>query len=506
MFASLRANVHEHRGTVDIWTDIFGLEPVFAYRDSTRVILSTSIEEMGRIRSTEHTRPDPIGFIAALMSDAALGTQMSIRRTALEGVELLPVERATRVTLGDIDVSVQSALEGTEKQLEALGPDDYPQLLASGVEEVVENVGAVLQDGRFARQVINVTGGKDSRLLVAAAMATGRASDFEAMTNGSRDSDDVRLGSAVARYAGIDYASEPLGRVHLSDRAAVFKEWTEWSLGSYHEVQLPAGAVDDSDAPVLRLIGGCGELYRGFHQSRYPQNILETVPPSSEVILSAFHDVIDRDIVKPDVLRQYRAELDDWIGESLDQSLSRQLDRHYLEFRNRLHIGASGQFNARYMPQTVNPLASTHLYMASRVIGARDREKARVVHDVLYSLDPMLAAFEFDGRGDQWNAEWLDGVRASLPDGRDAWSRASQRRAAAELDMRSDQSAPASPTLVYEAEVSNAAAALHDMADLPFSVEKAVGMADWYRSQERVRMHSIWASRLSAAARLWVST
>jgi hypothetical protein len=133
---------------------------------------------------------------------------------------------------------------------------------------VVDAVRA-LADWPGRPNVVPVTGGRDSRVVLAAARAAGI--DFTATTGGALDDEDVRIGRELARWAGVEHSligADPGGDI-----------WSQPSKAASTLMRTSAGTASLADASgfplssrpgVLPLwhTGQGGEIGRAYYGAR----------------------------------------------------------------------------------------------------------------------------------------------------------------------------------------------------------------------------------------------
>lgn len=166
-----------------------------------------------------------------------------------------------------------------------LGPTGRDRSALLTDAQVARMCGAGFDAGRAARllvagtgaladwpgrpNIVPVTGGRDSRLVLAAAVRAGV--DFAAQTGGLPDSPDVVIGRRVAEAAGL-----PHGMTAPHPRGDLLSDWPElaWLLarGSGGTATLadgggfPFGPVADPGGPLpLWHTGQGGEIARGYY-------------------------------------------------------------------------------------------------------------------------------------------------------------------------------------------------------------------------------------------------
>lgn len=222
---------------------------------------------------------------------------------------------------------------------------------------------------------VDITGGVDSRINLALFLAAGQHfGDADQMTFNcgtyGRHKEDYGIAKKLSAKYGFS-----LNRALDTEAVSIcgnerFNLWRLASLGSYSPLYMPTEIVHPKTNHVT---GGGGEGHRPF----YP------------------------DIDTRQHLERFRGTLPDAQFNSILQSIDRSIqiagDRvppmilHYREFRDRLHSGLLGNYYVRIMP-----LASRHLYAATKFKTPQELDRNQVLFDVMNALTPSLMTQPYD--------------------------------------------------------------------------------------------------------------
>lgn len=486
--------------SVRVLNDLFGLTPVFECRYQNGLILSNSLNlaiELAEVLGVP-LEVDRIGVISSMFSDAGIGLQISTSRTPYSPIRLLPLSKDFAWSSRGVNVNYSSQVARAERIAAEAGKESYSEFLRLGVQDIVRTVDSVTAAEHFDKRLVNITGGKDSRLIAAAVQASGQSSAWRAVTNGVANSPDVLIGASVAHLTGIRYLDEPVGELVPIEPGQILAKRQKFYRGTYHEIRTPAGRVKEHPGSrCIRLIGGCGELYRGFYHRRFLTSQLDG-RPSADHIFSRLRQGVHREAYSEQLLQPFK----ELLNESLvagGGTMSDALSTHYMEFRHRLHIGYAGLWNSWLNPLTLNPLASANLYIASRILGRREREEGRLIHDAIYALGGELAHLEYEDA--KWVLRWASD-RVTRPSGNlDDWRSANMRRSESAGRFRA-----ATPTGSWSSVLEDAAKsgmeALH-ASSLAADINVAMLSAKLTElSSKNQRLHRVWISRLAMFADL----
>ncbi len=136
--------------------------------------------------------------------------------------------------------------------------------------ELVENTRSCLS--YFPQARVALTGGKDSRLVLALTCAVRKRNEIEVFTNGHSDNPDVETAAYIASQMGIEH------RVSAPGQAAKPDYVRTWDMlvaqnGRFDGIICPwDGRSFDIQGTKLEFTGFGGELYRGSHAKQFVKN------------------------------------------------------------------------------------------------------------------------------------------------------------------------------------------------------------------------------------------
>ena len=315
--------------------------------------------------------------------------------TVAPGVRMLGVDEVLRWRRGRVELLRRAPPRAADAPFDG----------AREADALVARMRALGASG--ARFRIALTGGKDSRLVFAAARAAGIVDQIDhAYLKADPGSADVAIGSALAAQAGVPFRLEasPLSAMgpdaldrHLALTGAMLGGW-----------DLKAHAA------VPRLVGlhgGFGEIYKSHAQPwshvATPRPVIGGVLPARlGWALARRHYAAPgwldpygllRPAVVGRIAATYRAWLDRCAAEG--QSVEDLHDRWHRECRMRRWLGQSLQAGAALAPM-VNPLAG-HGHLAAYLgLPLRDRVRQRWHFDTLRHLDESMLRAGL--AGDRW--------------------------------------------------------------------------------------------------------
>jgi hypothetical protein len=260
---------------------------------------------------------------------------------------------------------------------------------------------AALADWPGRPSVVPVTGGRDSRLVLGAALVAGFG--FEGVTGGAPDDPDVRIGQTLCAAAGVPHSllpADPHGNIWSDHRRAArtvrltaggtasLADAAGFPLGPHHG-PLPLwhsgqggeigrayyGTGDARDAAGLTAL-----LYDAFTARR---------PHRRELLSDAGREIVER-------------QLREWVECQLETGVAAVdvPDMFYVDQRM-ARWAAPTHGCVEFVRDTTSPLWSRRVIADLLAPPARERAGAAYHREVLAQLAPQLAAVELaDGRWD----------------------------------------------------------------------------------------------------------
>lgn len=374
------------RGTV--LTDPFGLSQLFVARTGHGTILSNRyhLAALAHRQLTRRSHVDVAALGTALFTDSVLTAQIGTHRMPIEGIDMVPL--GTEIALRDGRMTTVARRSVAEL--------DYRSLVERGCVAIRRNISAVLDHPAHSYTVMNLTGGMDSRILLAAVRSLGRSDEIRVDTRRLSDDADFAVAIQLAAASGLRYRDRPAGTLGPLAPAEHLGMWRSQYLGTYHDLSISSNRMTSGADNWARLIGGCGELYRGYYQKMVP---IESLERNESRTIDALRAYLAGSSMWPVLASIDPRPVVDLVMDELlslpGRSLREKLDSSYLHFRNRLHFGTSAAMAARLSSVAYCPLASPDLLAASRLLPAAQREAGQVIYDVIHHLDAELAELPF---------------------------------------------------------------------------------------------------------------
>lgn len=338
-------------------------------------------------------------------------------RTGFENVSVIPVGARVRIGKDGTAEIVPSARRPWRL------PDsqvDHPEevLTEARVEMTTAVRMALERPGIHVRS--GLTGGKDSRLVLAILIGAGLESNVEFQTVGNEDLPDVVIARRIAERFGLRHVVNP-GRLEqrtwrralnaavradssadLSDREIALRMTTWVGSGSLNVAEPHVGRSPFGD--MVLLSGACGEALR----TNYPPTIQFSTKRRAGARFPIGQKFGVAGILRPEVLRRYREDLHGLLFDDALVSDSPQdvVDAFYLRNRLRRWLGANLELDT---PRREFPLYSITAVRLAFAIGTGSRHAEWIHYQLIRQTCPELLDEPF-GHG-----QWSDGADRLIP-------------------------------------------------------------------------------------------
>jgi hypothetical protein len=428
----------ETRRTLDVLTDALGAYPLYTARDGGTLWLGNNVELLRRSSGVSAMRP--------LALASFLGMGFSLGGEALwDGVRRVP--GGTWISLSDGELTRPSLL----------GAADVARLFSGTFDPAAAGATLVaatraLGDWPGRPVTVSLTGGRDSRLVLAAAVRSGMAFTAQTMAHaperGSADSEDVRVARLVAAAAGVPHevVAEPPGET-VASRLRLLRLV---SPGTVAISELgPLGPNRALPGIELNLGGQGGELARLHYGSG------EDDDTPRALVDRLFVTTVNR-WPRPLLNGDGEASVRDWLGAWVSEQLEAGAaprdvpDVFYLTQRMGSWAAQIGAVK-EYRREPATPLWTRRLLGHQFAVSAEERGRDTFHRVLLESLDRPLSELPFAGAQPGWTQQRWEVLARKA-------ARELRRRAAAHLPRTSARSPLAEVLPELRAGVASAAA------------------------------------------------
>ena len=327
--------------------------------------------------------------IGAFSSNTTLFVQVYNENLLLSNTKILPSYK--RILITDNGVSFEQ--EPLHDELCGPVPKDaaeYEQIIRDAAGQIVANVEAVLE--RFDSAVIDLSGGRDSRVTYAAfTNLNDNLQERCALRSTLHEPDDLSTAIGVRNLFGGAYLKEG-ETFYVKPLEEGANQKRSYYLGYHFLWQLPI-AEKAIDERKIRMVG---ESFEAF-SVRYYSNALRSPLRSIEVdtVVNEISTLVSRQSVLDYGI--YKEYFEDILTETLDSTpgdtAQEKLDSLFLLFRGSFHAGNLDR--AIYEGNVCLPLQARGLLRAKRYCLKRYNHN-KVIYDILHTLNPLLAAVDFN--------------------------------------------------------------------------------------------------------------
>ncbi len=313
--------------------------------------------------------------------------------TGYADVTLLP--ESTSVELSDGSDPLQQ--HAPEPWFEATDPTvDHVEAVHAAVEDELRAALELPGDQHY----VDLTGGKDSRAVLAVALQSGIAGDFVFRTAGPETLSDVRVASELADRFGLYHETGAIWPIR--EKAPYRERATRFVRRTNGTVNLWDLKERRPDPPEVRVSGMTGECLRA-HRAIHP------VPADHDAVYATMRRSFrggSLDLLLPDVRERHDALLAVELRPGADgRSPLDALATFHIRNRARKYRGPMDALDADWR---IWPLASVQAVRAGCAMGGEDRQDEIVHFELMRRCDPELAAHPFAGPG------WVDRLEQRL--------------------------------------------------------------------------------------------
>lgn len=335
----------------------------------------------------------PVSF-SSTYNNGGFSYSLNTFDTPIDGVKILPAGSTAKIINGKVNIE-QTYLKS---DFQEKSPTEYWRLIKKGAQEVIDNVTAIIDSGLPVFS--DLTGGRDSRVVFGALVASGRVKDVIFNTISNPESPgliaDLNIASGLVQKYGGSYQDRPvpIGYSVYTPEQNLERRRSQ-VFGTYHWI-IPADIkpiFSLSKVPSIRMLGGGGELYREYWKPMLFSTADSLITSSDEYLSDLLHKFQDKRFGN-EFLPSYINSLLETFQQLPGEKLGHKLDAHYLNFRNRFHFG-----QRQSVPEsmyTLNVAATPSLLEASRSLPLNEQITGRVLFDVIRCFDDKLAYLEFD--------------------------------------------------------------------------------------------------------------
>lgn len=365
-------------GSVHLGRDLFANVPLLYSGCGDVVIAADSLLLIADLRShLDHPNtPDLVGLTSRAPGGTLFGQQVSMR-TYIQEITFLPTGHELTVVCGSGGVTAQVVSTSLHEVFEH-DAEDYAATVVRCANNVARLAAGLCQVEGLTPK-LNLSGGLDSRVVLAGTVAAEVTRQFRFFTQGTNavNQPDFAAASGLARHLDLTLKPKalPPGPTRSDVDWDVLTLWAASGLGLYDYI-IPRRRSKDPE-PVIPVLGMGAETVKGNYGWRDLQGLVDGLP-------RAIRDEVHEELV---------AGLDS-LGVSPGNADA--LEWHYVGYRNGLH---GGRHVANHLTG-ISPLEQRDLVGLVHSDANEHPRPAKgepsVITDLLIALSPELALMPFD--------------------------------------------------------------------------------------------------------------
>lgn len=412
-------------------SDPYGYRPIFYSLIPGRgVVLADSFRGVIRGLSMKGVTPqiDLDNYLTALGGVGPQFVYSTSNRTMAQEVEILPARKALIIRPDAVHlVDRQSILNSSD------GHVDFDASAERGKDLAIQSIRAITRD-TSAEHILHLSGGVDSRLILAHLVAAGLADDFTIRTLDPRPyhpqsttrkvlEKDIEISDLISSELGLNWAKSPSKEGISVDFVESLHSFQSHS-SNYHYNFSPNPTLSAFRTPAVTLRGGGGELLRSTAGGRSLAEAFRKQHGDPDAHDRDFQDqwLSARLTSQLGSLSNARERAMTVLRESLSrasgESFESRMNDFYMLHRNRAHFGQGGRLAAGN-EFTFQILSNVHYRDAMGTLPFSARSAGDGVRSLFERLAPELLTFPFENP--RWEA-LLGGTSARSPQARSAWS------------------------------------------------------------------------------------
>lgn len=355
--------------------------------------------------------------------------------TPTDGVTWLPPDRAIEIDADGYRVVPRPEVHRT---------GSYESLLQIGIDRAVADVQHLVDT--HERIGINLSGGKDSRVVLAVALASGRADRIHVSATdptppgGSTAhkptvQKDLEVSSRLVQGLGLrwmDWRSpRDLWPTTLEGELARFQHYRHGLTNQF----VPVGFAHRLTEPEARINGAGGEIFREYWSgvlSKHPAwptlgHRADTADSDARMLMRALRGPL---AIPVELAQRGEERFAQAIGHIPGGTIAESLDRHYETFRMRGHAGGR-RWGQSFGVTNFSLLQQSALARASEQLDPAERYSGKILFDIIERLAPELHDLEYESGPWPWS-----GQRAPVRDWSDVQPAIAGYRSAQERSLQ----------------------------------------------------------------------
>lgn len=385
-----------------IQNDLLGMEPLFYFQNGNYYIVSNRLHAIihwMKLHDIQRTPDNPV-ILCSLSSTHTFFQQPYTHHTYVKGLMIVPASHYIIISDAVFTLVEKSPYRDLYSH-HLIDEPSYRSLIKQGAQDIVSNIMNVMECGLFDNFEVDISGGRDSRTVMAAVLRSGCIDRCGFTTNKSNQDKDFEIGLHLTNLTGGRFFEGDQRKRYSKSARFCINVWRSIKASLYHRIGIPSWFSFRDNMRSIHFIGGCGEIYRDFWYTDH------------KTYFNGFDLNNDNDILRHIFTRFCNRgpniSFIDSAFESFSESIRRipgedireKFSNHYLYFRNRFHFGTSN-YNAYSQAVEWSPYQSLSLLKAAFGRSFDERAQKMVTFDIIDELSSILNFIEFD------DGKWRD--------------------------------------------------------------------------------------------------
>ena len=400
LWTAIRIN----KNTIEIRNDYFGMYSIYYY-DSDGIFAASNNYHLLVLLLSK------IGISLSLNMDRAMAYLMFAEKGMFEQrfsyamdidhIWMLPADKYILLSISSSVISIKNKPINEQLQTNiSWNSDTYKALVKSVAQDILHNVEIALGDERFEKIVIDVTGGKDSRTVLAAVTNYIYKCSNRVLVN-SKDvatTNDKKVFIGLNNMFKLDYDTLPEDYYVVAIKEKELRN-RSFFLGTSYSQSYPWFLCHKGEKNKLKLTGAGGEaIFRPYFPHLYT-NLLYCEDQSEFVIdlIESFENsIIDVNLFRDTLTNEFSRTLNILPGNNLKE----KFDNHYMFFRNVYHFGLKSILDStESCTEQWQPLWSKEAIIPFRMVFNKYCNFKFQI-DLIAQLNPILAILPFESNED----------------------------------------------------------------------------------------------------------
>lgn len=397
----------DQRGRYMILADPFGMQPMYTSVattiDGSSLFVGGSAAETARSIRTAGASIDNnwSSLLSRLTSRHPFLECVYDYSTSTENISMVAADQAVLIENGTFSLIPRPVSN-------ALATGDYDALVTLGVERAMEELWNLVQD--YAHVNFKLSGGKDSRAVLALALQAGVAKNLSieasdpapaggTLANQTTVREDLAISSRMVKKFGLHWLDQRTPRDTWPDtlwgQLAVFQKLRHGLNTKFY----PAGLTYRLHEPEARINGAGGGIYRAHWSSAFSTTHiwgrLGLSSGSQREDAAILFNGLSSDLpLPPDLRRQAETSFADALSYLSQGTIADALNLHLSHFRIRGHASAlkwGRSFGMTNLPILLRP----EFVHAISKLPTQERFSGRILYDIVEKVAPELHDLEY---------------------------------------------------------------------------------------------------------------